>query len=356
MHKSANTFLAIFALLWTIGVLVMDMFMVKPAVKQYMAASYPSTVGRITRSETTQSDVSDGGTTTGVDIQYDYAVNGVSYHGDRYRYGAGSSSDDAWAWAAVQAHPAGSEAVVYYRRNDPEESLLSVGVDGSNLFGLLFVTPFNAGAVGIWIVVLSRRLRESSPSVAGGVRIITEGMKVRARLVPCSVMLAWLLALGLSAFVSIFVVLIGGGGFHPSVNQAKNTWIAVITISIVMTVWRWIRENSGLDDLVIDEASSTLDLPGRFLRPRRVRLPISEVASVEVRRVTHASDSGNSYTYRPVLHFQEKKMPEAVLADWNDEEKATAFAGWLRDRLHLPAKTAQGADASNALSRSSSVG
>src|SRR5262245_51454477 len=147
--KKAGVFLTCFGLFWTAIVLVFDGFAGYSGINQLRALSFSTTTGVINHSEVTDQSDSDG-TTHGVDISYHYEVAEHPYEGDRYRYGAGSSSDSAWARDAVATYSEGSEVKVFYNPKDPSEAVLSPGLDSSNYMWLLFLTPFNMVMLGFW--------------------------------------------------------------------------------------------------------------------------------------------------------------------------------------------------------------
>src|SRR5262245_42928367 len=125
MKRNGLAGILLFGLFWTVLVGAFDCLIVYNLFRQVRAKSFPQTTGTITRSEVTRHRGSKGGTTYGVRIEYDYGVEGTAFHGDRYRYGSGSSSDSQWAYEAVQNNPVGAFVPVFYNPQRPDESLLS---------------------------------------------------------------------------------------------------------------------------------------------------------------------------------------------------------------------------------------
>jgi hypothetical protein len=215
-----GVFLVIFACFWSTIVVLFDVHIGGNLWNQFACRTYPTATGEITHSEVTQHRGSKGGITYGVDIRYRYAVNDRPFAGTRFRYSAESSSDWAWAQRAVAGHPVGSQAQVFYSPRNPQDAVLSPGVEGSDLFEVLFSMPFNMVMLGLW-TWLGGWLRERIlRPVAGGVRIITEGPRTNIRLPEYGAMMWCMVTVGGLSFVSVFIVGFSSG-FHPSLPAAS---------------------------------------------------------------------------------------------------------------------------------------
>jgi Protein of unknown function (DUF3592) len=326
----------VFGLFWTALVLTFDGVIVTAAVRQQLAKSFSTVTGRVTKSEVTSQRGSKGGTQYSVDIEYNYIVDGKRYHGTRFRYPDWSSSDGDWAREAVQAHPRGAQTTVYYQPGRPEESLLSPGIGGGELFMLLFLTPFNLIMFGIWAGVWEWGRSRGAVPVAGGAKITTEGTRVRVRLPRYSPWLVGLVSLGFSAFIAVFVVCFLFGGFHPALDRIIPVWVVVLAISVGVFLWCWLRVKSGAEDLVIDEAAGMVRLPQTFGRKRPVSAAIVNIASVQVEKIPHTNKGSTTYTYVPVMGLRNESIEEGKLVEFYDEQKAKAFTEWLRGRIGLP--------------------
>ena len=71
------------------------------------------------------------------DVQYSYSVNGETYSNRRL-----AVAEEKWDFAreakmAASSYPKGAEVVVYYRPDDPQQSMLQPGVRFSSLSGIL---------------------------------------------------------------------------------------------------------------------------------------------------------------------------------------------------------------------------
>jgi hypothetical protein len=322
-----------FALFWTALVGAFDWMAGNTIVRQLASEKFPSAVGQITHSEVT---VHHGkGASYGVDLRYSYKVAGRTFTAQRYRYGEMASSDSAWARRAVAAHPVGSPATVFYNPRNPWDALLAPGLNGGDLMLPLFLTPFNIVMLGLWYGVGLTWRRLYPPPLAGGVKIIRDGFRTRARLPTFSALVAGLGTVALASFLGTFAVAIGGG-FHPSLPWVAGVIATAYGAGIAAYAWQWRKINSGDDDLIIDEGARQLELPRTFQRKERITVGFSEITSLRVITCAHAtSKGGTSYTYAPTLYPRGNEAQGEKLADWSDKAKAEAFTDWLRERLGL---------------------
>lgn len=300
--------------------------------KQLESQHYPSVTGIITHSEVTSHQGSKGGTSYTADITYHYEIGGQKFDGNKLRFGMTTSSS-RYAYASVNAHPLGSTAQVYYNPTNPQESLLSPGVNGSDFMLCLFLTPFNMVMLGLWIAI-ARWLRERFfRPVAGGVKIIADGMTTRIRL-PQTPAVTWGLGTtGGLGFASIFIVGISTD-MEPSILLILPVITTVYVSGLAVYLWQRQKINSGIDDLILNESSRTIELPLTFGRKQRVTVNVAEIKSLSVEKIIHRSNKGGvSYTYAPTLSLHSREAAIQKLADWSDRLKADEFTEWLRKQL-----------------------
>jgi len=335
IQRMNGVFLFIFTCFWSACVIAFDGFIGRSLWNQFASRSFTVVTGQITHSQVTPHRGSKGGITYGVDIRYRYTVNDRSFDGKRFRYNANASSDSGWAKKAVAAHPVGSHTQVFYNPRNPQEAVLSPGVDGSDLMLVLFLMPFNIVMVGFW-TRLGGWLRERIlKPVAGGVRMIAEGPYTRIRLPQYTAMVWCMVAVGGVSFASVF--LLGfASRFHPSLPAACWTLVAVAAAGVGVYWWQWRRIHSGDDDLILDEGAQTMELPETYGRKDRVTVAFSDVERLAVETIVHRSRKGGvSYTYAPTLWLHGRGGGCQKLADWSDRLRAEGLADWLRERLGL---------------------
>lgn len=290
--------------------------------RQFESRNYPSTFGRITYSKVTRE----------AEIRYHYEVNGQSFDGARLQYSARSASQD-WARRVVDDHPVGSKAQVYFNAKDPADSLLFPGWNGVDIFSLLFLTPFNMVALGLWASVAGLLRERIFRPVAGGVKIIADGVQTRIRVPQWGAFLSGAIGAGGTAFISIFIVGFSTG-FDPSFGLAATFLFLAVAGGIGAFVWQWRKIHSGDDDLIVNEASGVVELPETCGRKQRITVNVCDIAGITVEKIEHRSSKGGiSYTYVPTLQL--RKARRQKLADWGDKMKAEAFSEWLRKKLGL---------------------
>lgn len=330
-----TVFLFFFALFWSTGVLFFDGLMAHGIFKQFESRHYLVVTGKVTHSEVKSHRGSKGGTTYEAVINYRFEVGGQAFTGARLRYGAGASSDSASARNLVDAHPEGATVQVFYHPDNPQDALLSPGIIGSDFMLVLFLTPFNMITLGFWIWIGGWLRERLFRPVAGGMKIITDGMLTRVRLPQFGAVVWGLVTTGGLGFISIFIV-----GFstkmQPPIELILTVIAAIYLAGAGVYLWQWQKIRSGLNDLVINEAARTLDLPQTFGRKQRVTVGIADIESFTVEKIEHRSNKGGiSYTYAPTLRLRGTEPGEQKLADWSDKVKADDFAEWLRKQLGL---------------------
>jgi hypothetical protein len=124
---------------------------------------------------------------------------------------------------------------------------------------------------------------------------------------------------------------------------ALSTIAAVYGAGFGVYWWQRRKINSGIDDLLLDEPSRSLELPLTFGRKARVAARVTDIKSLYVEKIEHRSNKGGiSYTYAPTLYLAGTEPSAQKLADWSDELKANEFAEWLRQKLgpNIPATSA----------------
>jgi len=333
-------FMVFFGLAWSAFTLFFDCLMIVPSVHQALALRFSSTEGTIITSEVTNYPVRKGGTTDGVKVSYSYSVGDQDYTGDRYQYDTWSSSD-SWASRVVNALPPGTKVRAHYDPANPRNSLLKPGIAGSHLFQLLFLTPFNAVMIGLWLAVGSALRRKWFKPPAGGVKLKTGLRQTRARLTSFSALGTGLATVGLLAFAGTFIVGFGPGGTHPPLRTVVVVWSVVLASGVLAAAWHWAIIRSGKYDLILDELNGSLQLPLTQGRQTRQTVALAKVRGVYVATLEKRSSDGDSSTttYVPTLRIGGAAVRQEPLIEWHDAGKAQAFVEWLREKLPAKAPT-----------------
>jgi Protein of unknown function (DUF3592) len=323
--------LLVVSLVWTIFFAAVDGSLLWDQFRQIRATGFPQSTGIVSHSQVTSHQGSKGGTQYDVEMEYSYRVNGEAFKGERYRYNNYPSSDSKWATVIVDQHPVGAAVPVFYDPQIPGEALLSPGIDGSDLFNLLFLTPFNLVMVGLWATVFTVLKDKVRPPVAGGARWTEERRSIRVRLPRYPAAVCGLVFIAFASFISIFPLGIGFG-FHPSVPVALLTWVTVLGGGLGVAAWQWLKAVRGDFDLVIHPMERTVELPATFGRKCRRREPFSAFSGIKVENIVVGEYKGER-TYRHGVILQRKDGGTDQLTEWCREERAVSLAEWLRERL-----------------------
>jgi hypothetical protein len=113
---------------------------VKKLAYSYASKNWPSTAGRIISSSAkiSSSSGSSGSKaampTYSADIRYAYEVDEKDYHNNRVGYGDYGSSDKSHAQKIVDRYPVGKDVSVYYKSDNPDESILEHHSPGKIVF------------------------------------------------------------------------------------------------------------------------------------------------------------------------------------------------------------------------------
>ena len=335
-------FLLSFGLGWSAITLVFDVMWASGVYRQLAALGYPTTDGVVTDSRVVTSHGSHGRTTTAPKITYAYQVANKKYTSDRYRYRQSSSSDGNAAQVVAQ-HPVGRQVTVHYSPNDPADAVLLAGLDGSDLFLPMFMMPFNAVMLVLWVGFAWTIGNWRRPPVAGGVHFWDDGYQLRVRLPRVSAWVIPLVWLAVSSFVLTFVVGFTSG-FNPSLELMGVVWSFLLLGALTAYLVVKLRLISGRADLVVDDLNRAVTLPQTFGRKEPQTLIADQLRSLIVDDVERRGSKGStSHSYVPTLIWQDREGLEhrEKLGEWTDQARAESFATWLRERLKSSAMDSQ---------------
>ncbi len=328
-------FLLLFTLFWSIGVLGFDFVIGRSVVRQIYAVGYPTATGTITQSEV-ETIRGRRSRTYRPTIKYKYTVEGQEYVGERYRYGQFSSAKK-WAERIVASHPVGSPFEVYYAPTDPSDAVLTVGLEGLDLFIFMFMLPFNVVMLAFWIAGGGEVLYRLSPGPAGGAKLCDDGRYVRVRLSMWKPLYSGLAAAGALAFVGIFIMAFGFG-HAPPLPVTLVAWGVIVGSGALAYTWHWRKLSGGDSDLVLDTFNESITLPHTFNRPRDSTIRAKKVVAIEVEKVEKRGTKGGVYySYVPTLIFTDNdgSRRREKIAEWSSEARAEGLASWLREKLRI---------------------
>jgi Protein of unknown function (DUF3592) len=307
----------------------------KNAVLQVKAESFPTVTGRVLNASVTSRKGTKGHVYYYPKITYSYQVGGKTFHSSRLRY-TGSSYGFTEANGMIRGHPAGSQITVYYNLGNPADAVLFVGMDARTV-GSLFIMGAILAALP-WFA--GRILRDFEwpgvKPIAGGQKIIAQTTKTCVRLPRYEAGSAAIITGVIAAFVSVILSSAIPNLSSPSLEAGTFGEIAlaiVVALTLLVYGWRRARIASGKEDLIIDEAAGTVELPLTYKRKKRSPLPFSDIQAVVLDKIAHSGRHRTTYTYAPALLLRDGKKER--LTDLG-KHRAESFAAWLREKLGLP--------------------
>lgn len=219
-----------------------------------------------------------GGRTYGVDVRYVYRAGGRKFTSSRYAFNAVKSSDSQWVHDALARFPAGREVEAFHDPARPERSVLRRGIDGSDIFVLMFLTPFNL--VGFGLVVLAGLGAWRTGRAPKILEVRQEpGLRERIDAGGWGPIGSFFGVLGMCTFAGIFIVAIPTG-FHPSLTKVVVIWGAAWLAAFWAAFKAWQSLRSGDGNLVIDRAMGVLLLPPMHGRKIRQAVPFREIDAI----------------------------------------------------------------------------
>ena len=290
VRKFAFNYPLLLLVMWTGLLLAGDYVVLDTSVRQLRSRGFTSTTGKIVQSAVAKGAMGH----RGVDIQYNYTVNGVDFTGHRYRY---DDRNAAFEYAAAtNAFPPWAERTVYYNPANPEDSLLDPGLHGSDLLLLLFALPISLLTAALWW----RSSRPSGtapgwprpgrPDSARPRRNVRDWLSFR-RWRPA--VWAWPRR-PLSAFSPSFP---SAARPQPDGLPISVVWSLVWATGASRCIWVANRHQRRNYDLRINPSAQTVTLPRTGGRTAPLTVPRREILSVSMLRRVSISPSGSDSTF-----------------------------------------------------------
>ena len=322
--------LLLFGFAWCAFLLFLDLDLMGKVWQQNATTEWPSTEAVILKSEVSRKTTSKGRASYGLEVLYRYSVDGATQTNDQYAAQAVRSSDRDWTRARAKELKRGAQVTCYYNPSNPSEAVLRRGIDGSDLFILMFLTPFHAVAAAIlWggASVLWHGIFGSDPKVRRRPGRLEERIFI-GDWHPFGIFLA---ALGFGTFIAIFVVAIPFG-FHPSLNVVLAIWGAVFLWALWAAVSNWLKKREGVFDLVLDFNSGTLSIPALHGRETREIVPFAEIEQITAREVPSPTRRNKRRTTNELI-LRTRRGEEFILKKPSTLDHGQQWANWLQARI-----------------------
>ncbi len=322
--------LAVFGAFWSALTLAFDVMMVRGLVHQIDASRrFVPVIGTISRSKVETHTDSDG-TSYRARVEYAYRVGGRDYRADRIAFGPNIATSRQ-ARQDVARFAAGTEPTVYVDPDDPSRAVLDPRVRGIHVFALVFMSPFNAVMLCLWLGVAHAWRERGRPAGASRHVAWDDGRTAHLRLPSAH---PAIVGIGASGAIG-FVLAIGVGlatGFTLGVPAATAALGVTILGGIAAGLHASNRRRAGAFDVVVDRTLRRLRLPPRSaLLLGMDAVAFDQIESVDVER--RAPDDPEA-SVRHVLRVRLRSRPEPIgLATLGDAEQAASLAAWLNEQL-----------------------
>ena len=318
--------LLFFTVFWTAGVGLADFFVGRDALNAFRSEAFAATTGVVTSSEVTKHRGDEGPSFT-PEIHYTYQVDGLTFVGERYSFSAFARPGSRWARDAVAEYPVGRTVAVHYDPDDPALSVLKPGLGPSNLFMLLFLTPFNVVALGLWWLVGPLIWHSWHGTKPRPVIWFRNGGATHVRLPYLPALASVFASAGVGAFIAIFVVGFTSS-FYPDIDTVIVAWVFVLGFGAATGVSNWLMEQRGVFDLVIRERS--VELPAMYGRAQRQTIDRATIQGGVMEKLQE-KHSEKSATFE--VRFERRDGGHETVVEWYDEYAAERLATWLREKL-----------------------
>ena len=235
----------------------------------------------------------------------------------------------------MSALPAGTPVTVYYDPRDPADSCLRPGLEGSDLFKFIFITPFNVIMIIGWFYVGSMLRARQRP--AGGLKIREGDFETPVRVMGIPPGIAALLTAFALAFVLTFAVGFSRYGFHPPLEMMIGVWCLILLAAVGAAWYTSRRLASGRYDLVIRQDDKELILPAVLGRREPLTVHFADIAGVKVEQQTKKTSGRTTTKYMAclVIRCGDDPVQREAVAEWYQPEPAKQFVRWMREQLGL---------------------
>ena len=179
--------------------------------------------------------------------------------------------------------------------------------------------------VGGWYAAIAMFFPGVARRLAGSPRVISRGFKRRLVLEPVPRIVPAAAVLGITAFLSIFIVGFGFG-FNPPMTVIKVTWGIVLGLAAAMFMRRPGFSVRG-KKLVLDDVENTLSITGNNEDSADKVLSLASVVDVDT------SPKGKAHQVQLVYSDEEMAECRETLIEVGDAEQAGELAVWIKDQV-----------------------
>jgi hypothetical protein len=313
---------------------MMDVGLVGAYFTQLRALGFASTEGVVTQSGVRE-DVRGQSTFFSVDVSYRYDVDGRSYEASALRAPTFETVPDrAQAEQMARTWPEGAPVTVRYDSRHPETAVLQPGLNGMDLFSLMFVLVLNMAALLLLYFLIAETVGFPRRMILnGGVKSFEVGRQLHVRLDRFHPVMSGVIMFFLALLVGMLASQIT---MDPTKGvaliQMLLVWAGVLGVTSAVVARQLWKQNKGMGDLVIDPDQAIIEIPLINMPGRRITVPLADVREIKMETIVHRGSRG-SRTWIDQVSLHRRNGDSVMIMELGDAERAEVFATWLRRKL-----------------------
>jgi len=311
----------------------------------YAKSNYVQTNATITQSSI-QSHTSSDGTTYSADIEYAYTAGGTEYTSDRHSFFRISTSSRDLAQQTANKYPLGTQVVAYYDPAKPEDAVIELDDTSFPYSVILFLTPFHCIGIGLLYAGISMtRRKKKDPHAAQitGYIIKNRGRTLVLHDAFWPSWLVFLIMLGITNFVAVFVVLLGIGFAAPK-STILPIWMLCVGVSWCVACFKHLKRSRSHNRLTINWAE------GWFVRGRSLtRIPIAHIKKIKLESAGTNKKAKRQEWYKHTIEAIDlNDQPHTLLIGKGQKHRGKELRSWFEIEFGLkePAASKESTDAS----------
>jgi hypothetical protein len=231
----------------------------------------------------------------------------------------------------VDQYPVGRQVPVFYDPQAPATAVLERGLNGTELFLAMFLTPFNMIMLALWGGVISGGSTQTDDPPEESL-IIETGSGYEIVLPRVSPLVAFGMGLGGGAFLMIFVVAFTAG-FHPSLSGMTTVWSLLLAFAFLCST-ATLRKTTYF----VDPATQQLSIFGRWFKPDET-IDAATISAIAAEKSSVQSDNSPTYYGVQVRYIDVAGIDRKTSIGWGwSLERAQTLAKRLRTVLRISEK------------------